>query len=95
MSITKHNVKIQNETFGVLVDETFVNSTQFTLFLKMIQGCISLQNDLTFFNGTDFLIHIPYMYLKDSIIVTKVESDYTLKDHLVNKSKIEALETKD
>lgn len=88
-----HNIKIQHETFGILLDETFVDSIQFKLFLKMVQGCIEMKNDLTFFNGTDFFIHIPQKHLVTSIVVTKVDS-YTLTDHIINKSKMEALETK-
>jgi hypothetical protein len=48
MNMASHNIKIQHETFGVLLNETFVNQTQFKLFLKMVQGCIELKNDLTF-----------------------------------------------
>jgi hypothetical protein len=86
---TQMKVKILNEKFGTLLDETFVNQTQFKLFLKMIQGCIELKNDLTFFNGTDCLFHIPHRFLVDSIILTSSES-YSLAEHLINKSKIEA-----
>jgi hypothetical protein len=93
MNTASHNIKIQHETFGVLLSETFVNQTQFKLFLKMVQGCVEMKNDLTFFNGTDFLVHIPHKYLVNSIITTNVDI-YTLAEHLVNKSKIEALETK-
>ncbi len=93
MNMASHNIKIQHETFGVLLNETFVNQTQFKLFLKMVQGCIELKNDLTFFNGTDFLVHIPHKYLVTSIIITNVDT-YTLAEHLVAKSKMEALETK-
>lgn len=82
-------IKVINEKFGVLIDETFVNQTQFKLFLKMVQGCIELKNDMTFFNGTDCLFHVPYKFLVESIILTSEES-YTLTDHIVNKSKIEA-----
>ena len=32
----------------------------------MVQGCIELKNDLTFFNGVDFLVHIPFKHLTDS-----------------------------
>jgi hypothetical protein len=46
---------------------------------------------LSFFNGMDFLIHIPHKYLVDSIIVTSV-NDYDLADHM--RSKVEALVTK-
>ena len=90
MNTISHNIKIQHETFGVLLDETFVNATQFKLFLKMIQGCIELKNDLTFFNGYEFLIHIPYKHLVSSIITTNLDT-YTLSQHLATKSKIEAL----
>lgn len=93
MNLPTHNIKIQHENFGVLLNETFVNATQFKLFLKMIQGCIELKNDLTFFNGVDFLVHIPHKHLVESIIITNV-SEYTLAEHLINKSKLEAEVTK-
>jgi hypothetical protein len=59
----------------------------------MVQGSIELKNDLTFFNGVDFLVHIPHKHLVNSIITTSVDT-YTLAEHLVAKSKMEALETK-
>ncbi len=93
MNTASHNIKIQHETFGVLLNETFVNQIQFKLFLKMVQGCIELKEDLSFFNGVDFLVHIPYKHLVSSIITTNVDA-YTLAEHLVAKSKMEALETK-
>jgi hypothetical protein len=93
MDMNSHNIKIQHETFGVLLNETFVNGTQFKLFLKMVQGCIELKNDLTFFNGVDFFVHIPYKHLVTSIIMTNVDR-YTLTEHLINKSKMEAEVTK-
>lgn len=93
MNVASHTIKIQHETFGVLLNETFVNSTQFKLFLKMVQGCIELKNDLTFFNGMDFFVHVPYKHLVQSIITTAVDN-YTLAEHLIQKSKMEALETK-
>lgn len=89
MNLHNHHVKIQHETFGVLLEETFVNSGQFKLFLKLVQGCIETKNDLTFFNGVDFMVHIPFKHLVNSIVTTKLDM-YTLTDHLVNKSKIEA-----
>lgn len=89
MKMNQFKVTITHEKFGEILSETFVSSTQFKLFLKMIQGCLELKNDLTFFNGTDFLIHIPFKYLNESIILTKSEN-YSLTDHYINKSKIEA-----
>ena len=93
MNMNSHIIKIQHETFGLLLNETFVNEIQFKLFLKMVQGCIELKNDLTFFNGVDFLVHIPHKHLINSIITTNVDN-YTLAEHLINKSKMEALETR-
>lgn len=93
MEMMSYTIKIQNEKFGTLLNENFVNPSQFKLFLKMVQGCITMKEDLTFFNGVDFLIHIPYSYLVGSIINTTVGS-YSLTDHLITKSKMEAFETK-
>lgn len=91
MTTTNFHIKIQHETFGVLLNETFVDGIQFKLFLKMVQGCLELKNDLTFFNGSDFLIHVPFKYLVESVIVTST-FDMTLADHM--RSKVEALVTK-
>ena len=92
MISTSHNVKIQHVSFGVVLNETFINPTQFKLFLKMIQVCIELKQDLTFFNGSDFLIHVPYEHLVKSIVVTSVDEMISFTDAV--KSKVEALETK-
>ena len=91
MKTNTYSIKIENEKFGKLLHETFVDAIQFKLFLKMVQGCIELKNDLTFFNGSDFLIHVPFKYLVESIVVTSV-NEYDLADHM--RSKVEALVTK-
>ncbi len=91
MNTVVYKIRIENEKFGTLLNETFVDGVQFKLFLKMVQGCLELKNNLTFFNGTDFLINVPYRFLEDSIIVTST-NEYELADHM--KSKIEALVTK-
>jgi hypothetical protein len=89
MNLPQHKIKIQHEIFGVLLNETFVNGTQFKIFLSMVQGCLELKNDLTFFNGNDFLIHVPHRYLIESIITTSVDASLTLAEHLIQKSKLE------
>ena len=76
--MASHNIKIQHEKFGVLLNETFVNGTQFKLFLKMVQGSIELKNDLTFFNGVDFFVLVPYKHLLESIILKKAHCLDTL-----------------
>jgi len=43
MTTTNYTVKIENEMFGKLLSETFVDAIQFKLFLKMIQGCLELR----------------------------------------------------
>ena len=91
MNTIKHNIKIQHDNYAVLLNETFIDSTQFKMFLKAIDGCICLKNDFTFFNGMDFFIHIPYSKLVESVITTNTET-YELADHM--KSKLEALVTK-
>ncbi len=91
MNTVVYKIRIENEKFGTLLNETFVDGVQFKLFLKMVQGCLELKNNLTFFNGTDFLINVPYRFLEDSIIVTST-NEYEIADHM--KSKIEALVTK-
>jgi hypothetical protein len=91
MNTWSYNIKIENEKFGVLLNENFIDATQFKLFLKMINGALELKTNLTFFNGIDFLIHIPYNKLVDSIVTTKLDT-YGMSE--IVKSKIEALVTK-
>lgn len=88
MNIPTQSIKIQHETLGVLLNETFVNPVQFKLFLKLINGCLSCKEALTFFNGEDFLVNIPNKILRDCIITT-TSNPYALTDHIINKSKIE------
>jgi hypothetical protein len=91
MTTITHTIKIENEKFGVILNETFIDPTQFKLFLKMIQACTELKTDLSFFNGVEFLVHIPHRFLSDSIITTSLSS-IEMSD--IVKSKIEALVTK-
>ena len=86
--MTTNTIKIENEKFGTILNETFVNPIQFKLFLKMVNGCLNSDENLTFFNGEDFLINVPNHILKNSIIVTSADL-YTLADHVFQKSKIE------
>ena len=86
-----NNIKIQNETMGMLLNETFYDETQFKIFLKMVNGCFLTETDLYFYNGNTMLINIPFGILKSSVIVTSsVEMDMIEPI----KSKIEALVTK-
>lgn len=89
MELPNFNVKIQNEKFGVLLNENFVDRTQFKIFISMIQGCIELNKDFTFFDGNDFLVHIPHKYLVESIVTTSKDIPLTLSEHMVQKMKLE------
>lgn len=85
------NIRVMNEKFGELVNETFMDQVQFKLFLKMVHACIELNNDLTFFNGDTFFINIPTKILKNCIVVTTTK-ELTMSEQIT--SKIEALVTK-
>lgn len=85
-STITQNIKIQHETFGVILNQQFYDSVQFKLFLQMTQSCLELGNDLTFFDGVSQLLHVPHKHLKNCIITTNLES-WDLTDHL--KSKLE------
>jgi hypothetical protein len=84
------NIRIFSDKMGSLINETFIDHIQFKLFLKMVHGCLELGNDLTFFNGDNFLVNIPNRILKDCVIVTNL-IELTITDQV--KSKIEALVT--
>jgi hypothetical protein len=83
-------IKIIHPQFGELLNDQYEDSVQFKLFLNMVHSCIELKQDLSFFNGRDFLIHIPYELLRQSMVMgnTKVE-DVTLAEYAVRKSKME------
>jgi hypothetical protein len=80
-----HYITIQHEKFGQVHKQEFFDSTQFCLFLKMVQGCIELKNDLTFFDGGINFLHIPSKTLCECLITTKTE-EWTLMDHMKSKT---------
>ena len=88
---TGYNIRIMNEKFGELVNETFMDQIQFKLFLKMLHASIELKDSLTFSNGDTFFINIPANILKNSIVVTNTK-ELTMTEQV--KSKIESLVTK-
>ena len=80
-----HYITIQHEKFGILYKEEYFDMTEFCLFLKMVQGCIELKNDLTFFDGGIRFLHIPSKTLSECLITTKTEQ-WTLVDHMKSKT---------
>jgi hypothetical protein len=73
-----------NEKFGNLLTESFVDPTQFKIFLKMVDGALNLNEDLSYYDGNTFLVHIPFKILKDSVILTNVV-EVTLSEQIRNK----------
>ena len=79
-----HNIRILNEKFGTLLTETFVDPIQFKIFLKMVDGALNMGEDLSYFDGNTFLVHIPHKILKESLILTNV-SEITVGEQVRNK----------
>ena len=73
-----------NEKFGNLLTESFVDPIQFKIFLKMVDGALNLGQDLSYFDGNTFLVHIPHKILKDSVILTNV-SEISIGEQVRNK----------
>lgn len=88
----KHNtIIIKHLKFGKLVQQTFENHGQFKLFLMGIHGSLELKTAMTFYNGDDFLVNIPFKILCQSVIITKYISERksnSLSEHF--KSRMEA-----
>jgi len=81
-------VKILHPQFGVLQEESFDDATQFKLYLKLVHSCLELKQDLTTFNGKDFLLHVPYNLLKECMVMGNVH-EMSLAEYAIQKSKIE------
>jgi hypothetical protein len=73
-----------NEKFGTLLSESFVDPIQFKIFLKMVDGALNLKEDLSYFDGNTFLVHIPNKILKESVILTNV-SEINVVEQVRNK----------
>jgi len=87
------NVKIIHREFGVLVDETFKDATQFKIFLDSLNGSLQMGTRSLFYNGQDFLSYIPNDILSESVIMTKtvVDNDMTVVEYVDKRSKMERL----
>lgn len=87
MATLKH-VTIVHPKYGELLNETFMDEVQFKLFLKMIHVSIEMEENLSTFNGKDFLIHIPSNMLKECMVIGVVK-ELSMADVVVAKSKLE------
>lgn len=81
-------VKILHPQFGILQEEVFNDDTQFKLYLKLVHSCLELKQDLTTFNGKDFLLHVPFNLLRECMVMGNVQ-EMSLAEYAIQKSKIE------
>jgi len=92
---TTHRINVIHETHGKLLSESFVDTEQFRIFLKLVDACFAHQSPLEFYNGDTFFVRIPYQVLDECIITTQEEvfdlSETPMTERI--KSKIEALKT--
>ena len=79
-----HTITIMNEKFGNLLSESFVDPIQFKIFLKMVDGALNLNEDLSYYDGNTFLVHIPFKILKESVVLTNVK-EVTMAEQVRNK----------
>jgi hypothetical protein len=87
MATLKH-ITIIHPKHGEVINETFVDETQFKIFLNMIHSSIELNQNLTTFNGKDFLIHVPSNILKECLVIG-VAKEVSMADVVLAKSKLE------
>ena len=70
------------------LNETFIDDVQFKLFLKMVHASIELNQNLSTFNGKDFLIHVPAEMLKECMVIG-LAKEVSMAEVVVAKSKLE------
>ena len=75
------SVKIENEKYGTLCDQNCREQVQFKLFFQLVQASFDLKKEFSMYDGANFLIHVPYRVLVDSIITTKSESNLMTKTY--------------
>lgn len=80
----QHTITIMSEKFGNILTESFMDPIQFKIFLKMVDGALNLKEDLSYFDGNTFLVHIPHKILKESLVTTNVK-EVSLVEQVRNK----------
>ena len=85
---TLKQVTIVHPKFGEVLSETFIDETQFKIFLNMVHSSLALKEDLSTFNGKDFLIHVPAVILKECLIIGNTK-EMSMSEVIIAKSKLE------
>lgn len=88
MATLKH-VTIIHPKYGEVLNETFMDEVQFKLFLTLVHSSIGLKEDLSTFNGKDFLIHIPSNILNECLVVGNTK-EVSPGEIVMAKSKMES-----
>ena len=88
MATLKH-VTIVHPKYGEVLSKTFIDETQFKIFLNMVHSSLVMKEDLSTFNGKDFLIHVPSSILKECLIIGNVK-EMSMSEVVLAKSKLES-----
>ena len=81
------NVVIIHPKFGEVLNETFMDEIQFKIFLNMVHSSIELNQNLSTFNGKDFLIHVPSNILKECLVIGQAK-EMSMAEVVLAKSKM-------
>ena len=87
MATLKH-VTVIHPKFGDILNESFIDDTQFKLFLNIIHSSIEMNQNLSTFNGKDFLLHIPSSILNECLIIGN-SKEISMSEVVLAKSKLE------
>jgi hypothetical protein len=87
MATHKH-VMIVHPKFGEVLNETFMDEVQFKIFLNMVHSSIEMNQNLSTFNGKDFLIHVPSNILKECLVIGQ-KKELSMAEVVIAKSKME------
>jgi len=87
MATHKH-VLIVHPKFGEVLNETFMDDVQFKIFLNMVHSSIEMDENLSTFNGKDFLVHVPSSILKECLVIGN-SKEMSMAEVVMAKSKLE------
>lgn len=87
MATLKH-VTVIHPKFGDILNESFIDDIQFKLFLKIIHSSIEMNQNLSTFNGKDFLLYIPNSILNECLIIGN-SKEISMSEVVLAKSKLE------
>lgn len=88
MATLKH-ITIIHPKYGDVLNETFMDEVQFKLFLTLVHTSIEMKQDLSTFNGRDFLIYIPSNILKECLVIGNTK-EVSASEIVLAKSKMES-----